>query len=76
MLTLQVKLETIELVKAFSMLMNGYSGECDLSSGRYVVDAKSIMGVFSLDLAKPLKLHLHNGASPELMTALKPYLAE
>lgn len=76
MLTLQVKLDTIELVKSFSSLMNTYDGECDLTSGRYVVDAKSIMGVFSLDLAKPLKLHLHNGISPKLMAALKPYLAD
>lgn len=76
MLTLQVKLDTIELVKSFSALMNTYDGECDLTSGRYVVDAKSIMGVFSLDLAKPLKLHLHDEASPELLAALKPYLAD
>lgn len=76
MLTLQVKLDTIETVKQFSNLMNHYPQECDLVSGRYTVDAKSIMGVFSLDLARPLTLHLHGDVSEEMMTALKPYLAD
>jgi hypothetical protein len=75
MLTLQVKLDTIDMVKGFSELMSGYDGACDLVSERYVIDAKSIMGVFSLDLAKPLELRLSNGASPELLEALKPYQA-
>lgn len=75
MLTLRVKLDTIELVKNFSNLMNTYPGECDLVAGRHIVDAKSIMGVFSLDLSKPLALQLHEGSTPELVSALKPYLA-
>ena len=76
MVTVQVKLDTIETVKQFSNLMNQYPIECDLTSGRYTVDAKSIMGVFSLDLAKPLELHVHGEVSEEMMTALKPYLAD
>ncbi len=72
--TLNVKLDTIELVKNFSTLMTGYPHECDLTSGRYVVDAKSIMGVFSLDLSKPLELHLYGEVSPELREALQAYV--
>lgn len=71
--TLNVKLDTIELVKNFSTLMSSYPYDCDLTSGRYVVDAKSIMGVFSLDLSKPLELNLYGEVSPELREALQAY---
>jgi len=39
-----------------------FDGEYDLVSNRYVVDAKSIMGIFSLDLAQPLRLDIHDAA--------------
>jgi phosphotransferase system HPr-like phosphotransfer protein len=48
--------------------------EIDLASGRYVVDAKSIMGIFSLDLLKPITLTAHGDEVNELMEELKPYL--
>lgn len=72
--TLNVKLDTIELVKNFSTLMSAYPHDCDLTSGRYVVDAKSIMGVFSLDLTKTLELHLYGEVTPELREELQIYL--
>lgn len=49
----------------------------DLVSGRYVIDAKSIMGIFSLDISKPIDLNVHTDKDTEdIMAALKPYLAE
>lgn len=54
-----VKLNSIEQVKEFVALTNKCSFDVDLMSGRYAIDAKSIMGIFSLDLAKPLKMIVH-----------------
>ncbi len=53
---LKIMLGTIEDVKEFVNITNKYEFDCDLISGRYAVDAKSIMGIFSLDLAKPLDM--------------------
>ncbi len=53
---LKVLLGSIEDVKEFVTITNKYEFDCDLVSGRYAVDAKSIMGIFSLDLSKPLNM--------------------
>jgi len=52
-------LKSINDVKDFVNIVNKYEFDVDLSSGRYVVDAKSIMGIFSLDLSKPIKVQVH-----------------
>ena len=52
---MSIMLSSIEDVKEFVALTNSSSLECDLVSGRYAVDAKSIMGIFSLDLSKPIE---------------------
>jgi len=54
-----VKLNSINEVKEFVALTNRCAFDVDLMSGKYVIDAKSIMGIFSLDLAKPLKMIVH-----------------
>jgi len=54
-----VKLNSIDEVKEFVALTNKCAFDVDLMSGRYAIDAKSIMGIFSLDLAKPLKMIVH-----------------
>lgn len=65
---LKVMLGSIEDVKEFVSATNRYDHECDLVSGRYAVDAKSIMGIFSLDLSKPLGMVIHgDGASTEVL---------
>ena len=48
----------------------------DLTSGRYVVDAKSIMGIFSLDLTKPIKAEVHSDTCDDLLAELKPYIVD
>lgn len=53
----QIMLKTINDVKAFVNSVAKYDFDVDLLSGRYAVDAKSIMGIFSLDLSKPLILN-------------------
>lgn len=57
----KVKLNSITDVKEFTTLANGCTFDMDLVSGRYAVDAKSIMGIFSLDLTKTLTLVIHGG---------------
>ncbi|MBQ2253285.1 MAG: HPr family phosphocarrier protein [Clostridia bacterium] len=62
----KIKLSTIKDVQDFVRDLTIYSGDADLESGRYVVDAKSIMGIFSLDLQSPITLTLREeGAEGE-----------
>ena len=76
MKTVQISLNSIDKVKSFVNLINQYDYDFDLISGRYVIDAKSIMGIFSLDLSKPIDLAIHAGDSglDEILEALAPYI--
>jgi len=60
MKSVTISLNSIDKVKSFVNIITSYTGDFDLSSDRYVVDAKSIMGIFSLDLGKPLRLDVHD----------------
>ena len=59
MKTVSISLNSIDKVKAFVNDISKYDFYFDLVSGRYVIDAKSIMGIFSLDLSKPIDLNIH-----------------
>lgn len=59
MRTMNVMLGTINDVKEFVNTVSTYDFDVDLVSGRYAVDAKSIMGIFSLDLSKPIEVNIH-----------------
>ncbi|MBE5944618.1 MAG: HPr family phosphocarrier protein [Lachnospiraceae bacterium] len=77
MLEVKISLNSIDKVKSFVNDISGFSAEFDLVSGRYVIDAKSIMGIFSLDISKPIDLNIHAEDEVEdIMAAIKPYLAE
>ena len=58
--TFSIVLKSINDVKDFVHIVNKYKFDVDMTSGRYVVDAKSIMGIFSLDLSKPIKVEVHS----------------
>ena len=60
MKTFQIKLSTIEDVRNFVSTMSKYTIDLDLKSGRYTVDARSLMGIFSLDLLKPIDFVIHS----------------
>ena len=75
MTTVTISLNTVEKVKGFVNAVSPLDGDFDLVSDRYVVDAKSIMGIFSLDLGKPLTLQIH-GDSEKVLPLLKPYIVE
>ena len=74
MKTYHVSLGAVGLVKDFVSAIAPFPLDLDLVSGRFVVDAKSIMGIFSLDLTQPLELRVHGDGGPELEAALAPYL--
>lgn len=65
MKTVQVFLNSIEKVKRFVNDVSKFENEFDLAAGKYVIDAKSIMGIFSLDLTQPLTLTIHANDSME-----------
>ena len=58
MKTIKISLNSIDKVKTFVNVINRFDAEFDLVSGRYVIDAKSIMGIFSLDISKPIDLNI------------------
>ncbi|NCC43332.1 MAG: HPr family phosphocarrier protein [Clostridia bacterium] len=71
-----ISLNSIDKVKAFVNDISKYDFDFDLVSGRYVIDAKSIMGIFSLDLSKPIDLNIHAEGThlEEVLNVLKPYI--
>lgn len=74
MTTFNVLINSIDDVKNFVNIVNRYSFDIDLISGRYIVDAKSIMGIFSLDLSKPIKVEIHSDDAGKIVEELKPYI--
>ncbi len=76
MKSVKIRLSTIEEVRKFVDTVLKYPGETDLSSGRYIVDAKSIMGIFSLDLMNPITLTAQDEDAPALFEELKPYIVK
>ena len=75
MTSVQICLNSIDKVKSFVSDITKFNSDFDLVSGRYVIDAKSIMGIFSLDLSKPINLSIHSDNEiEEILEALKPYL--
>ena len=77
MKTVQISLNSIDKVKSFVNTISQYDYVFDLISGRYVIDAKSIMGIFSLDLSKPIDLTIYTDTNvDEVLEALKPYIIQ
>ncbi|MBR3811442.1 MAG: HPr family phosphocarrier protein [Agathobacter sp.] len=77
MKTVQISLNSIGKVKSFVNTISQFDYDFDLVSGRYVIDAKSIMGIFSLDLSKSIDLAIHTEDNiDEILEVLKPYLVE
>jgi len=77
-MTMKIVLKSIDDVKVFVSEVSKVSFDVDLSSGRYVVDAKSIMGIFSLDLTSPITMEIHNkekGEADEFLKAVERFKA-
>ena len=77
MKTVRISLNSIDKVKSFVNEITKFENDFDLVSGRYVIDAKSIMGIFSLDLSKPIDLNIHATDNlDEVLSILAPYLVD
>ena len=78
MKTLKISLNSIDKVKTFVSEINQFPSEFDLVSGRYVIDAKSIMGIFSLDISKSIDLNIHAEGDEldEIVEKLAAYIVE
>ena len=75
MKTVRISLDSIDKVKHFVNDISRFDTDFDLVSGRYVIDAKSIMGIFSLDLSKPIELNIHAADSADdVLSVLAPYI--
>ena len=75
MKTVKISLNSIDKVKSFVNTIARYDEDFDLVSGRYVIDAKSIMGIFSLDLSKPIDLNIHAEDNiDDVLKVLEPYM--
>ena len=77
MKNVMISLNSIGKVKSFVNTIAQFDYDFDLISGRYVIDAKSIMGIFSLDLSKPIELAIHTESNvDEVMELIAPYIVE
>ena len=75
MKTVQISLNSIDKVKSFVNDITKFDVDFDLVSGRYVIYAKSIMGIFSLDLSKPIELNIHaDNEVDTILSVLAPYM--
>lgn len=77
MKTVNIRLTMMtDKVKNFVALVNRYPYDMDLRSGRYVVDAKSILGIFSIDLSRPIRMDIYSDDCDDLLAALEEYLVK
>ena len=76
MKTANIRINTIEDVKNFVTTVTKCNYDVDIVSGRYAIDAKSIMGIFSLDLSKPIKLQAHTDDPEKLVESIGKYIVK
>jgi len=71
-----IRLSSIEAVRNFVDVVRKYNCDIDLVSGRYLVDAKSIMGIFSLDLSRELELSVHSDSCDDFINEIEKYIVK
>lgn len=76
MIKLNIQMQQVDQVKDFVNLLSKYPYEMDLISGRYTIDAKSLLGIYSLDLSKPLTLVIYAEECDELLIQLRALLPD
>ena len=76
MRTVFISLNSIDKVKAFVHIVNSFDSNFDIISGHNIIDAKSIMGILSLDLKNPLQLNIYNDDDPQIIKKLEPYFSK
>lgn len=76
MKTANIRINTIEDVKNFVTTVTKCNYDVDIVSGRYAIDAKSIMGIFSLDLMQPVEMTIQGDASEELLKSIDRFIVK
>ncbi len=76
MASVTIRLNSIGEVKEFNRIAATVPGDVDLHSGRYCVDAKSIMGIFSLDLSKEIEMEVHSVDCADFLNDIKPFIVK
>ena len=76
MKSVQISLEMAEAVKKFVNIVSKYPYDMDLRSGRFFIDAKSVLGIFSLDLSKPIVLEIHSDKCDDVLKELEPFIVK
>ncbi len=76
MVHVNVKLPTIEAVQEFVETVSNFEEDISLSSGKYIVDAKSIMGIFSLDLRVPISMNIDSDEAGHIIRAVEKFIVE
>ena len=71
---IKVKLNSVEQVRQFVETIRKYDGDVDVYSTNYLVDGKSILGVFSLGLDQELTVKFYNGATESFISTLQPFM--
>jgi phosphotransferase system HPr-like phosphotransfer protein len=75
MITVKVLIDSVDKVKKFSSIISKEDVDCELIQGVYIIDAKSIMGIFSIDLKGPIQLNIHSD-DKEILNKLKDFIVE
>ena len=76
MKSVMIRLSLVENVNKFVNIVSRYPFEMDLRAGRHVVDAKSILGIFSLDLSRPITLDIYGDECEPLLKEIEPLVVE
>ena len=72
--SVMIRLSLVENVNKFVNIVSRYPFEMDLRAGRHVVDAKSILGIFSLDLSRPIAMDIYSDDCDALLEEIKPFM--
>ena len=76
MKSVKISLQMAQNVKEFVRIVQDYPYEIDLKSEKYVVDAKSILGIFSLDLSKEITMEVHSDDCADFLAEIKPFIVQ
>ncbi len=74
MKSVNIKLSLVENVNKFVNIVSRYPFDMDLRAGRHVVDAKSILGIFSLDLSRPITLEIYSDQCDQLLKEIAAFI--
>lgn len=70
-----IRLGSAEQVQRFVKTLTGLNGDFELISGKHILDARSLMGLFSLDLTQPIPMKVYDDCA-ENLRAIEPYLSD